>query len=57
MELFLVLLVEGLWKVLNENMIVSWILVNKKIGWMVNLVSWKFVDGFRYWFCDGDFVF
>uniref|UniRef100_A0A7I4C2W6 F-box domain-containing protein n=1 Tax=Physcomitrium patens TaxID=3218 RepID=A0A7I4C2W6_PHYPA len=47
---------EGLWKALNENMTVSWILVNKKTGRMVNLASWKPVDGLRHWPCDGDFV-
>lgn len=62
MEFFGMKLVEisidgSLWRVLNENMIVSWILINKKLGEMVNFVSWKFLGGLWYWLSEDNFVF
>lgn len=44
------------WKMLCENMRVSWILINKKTKQMANLASWNPQGGHRHWLEDRDFM-
>lgn len=44
------------WKMLCDNMRVSWILINKKTKRMANLGSGRTVGGFRHWLYDEDFL-
>ncbi|CAM6090257.1 unnamed protein product [Calypogeia fissa] len=44
------------WKMLCDNIRVSWILINKKTKRMANLASWKTQGGFRHWLCNEDFL-
>nr|ABX10774.1 F-box GID2-like protein [Physcomitrium patens] len=46
----------SLWRALNENMTVSWILINKKSGEMANFASWKPLGGLRHWPSEDNFV-
>ncbi|XP_004495215.1 F-box protein At2g27310-like [Cicer arietinum] len=45
-----------LWHELRDGLLLSWILVNKKIKQSANLASWSPLDGQRHWPTDKDFV-
>eukprot|EP00249_Psilotum_nudum_P018199 c26688_g1_i1 orf=770-1888(+) len=45
-----------LWKALWEDVRLSWILVHKKTKQMVNLSSWRPLNGQRHWPSDLDFL-
>ena len=46
-----------LWQELRDGLLLSWIIVNKKIKQSANLASWISLDGQRHWPTDKDFVF
>ncbi|XP_058770870.1 F-box protein At2g27310-like [Vicia villosa] len=45
-----------LWHELRDGLLLSWILVNKKIKQAANLASWSPLDGQRHWPTEKDFV-
>ncbi|KAK7393545.1 hypothetical protein VNO78_22103 [Psophocarpus tetragonolobus] len=45
-----------LWQELRDGLLLSWIIVNKKIKQSANLASWSPLDGQRHWPTDKDFV-
>ncbi|KAJ1405145.1 F-box-like domain superfamily [Sesbania bispinosa] len=45
-----------LWRELRGGLLLSWIIVNKKIKQGANLASWSPLDGQRHWPTDKDFV-
>ncbi|XP_020227754.1 F-box protein At2g27310 [Cajanus cajan] len=46
-----------LWQELRDGLLLSWIIVNRKIKQAANLASWIPLDGQRHWPTDKDFVF
>ncbi|KAK7344490.1 hypothetical protein VNO77_14150 [Canavalia gladiata] len=46
-----------LWQELRDGLLLSWIIVNRKMKQAANLTSWSPLDGQRHWPTDKDFVF